>query len=669
MSPGARLAVGACCLVLGFPVAGEPYVDQVLDDGPQPALVLERELARESGWPRGWRLEANAARDSGAQNVRSTGLALSGYLDTPDYGSLSLSGTLSTTRQYDIRGDIRSPTARLWRLDQRALPLDDGWIGNHSVGDLAVSQVPMTRGFGRIGLPSSPLEGATMEYSRGSDTLLTASLGRPGVYSGLGVNGFNPARGRLSGLGGQRMWAGANGQASTVAFQLSDAHRIAEPGNPGLDQNVQGFWSAYRWEGYAPWSDGVAPGPLAVWQRAGGLQLQANAMRSSSETDSASVPRLQDRGAGIWLDAQWRSSWLQQAAGLFYLQPHLRWGTYTAVSDLRGLYWRGDLSTRQWQLSGSAEWTDSVSGANGPAAFSNITARYRFDTRNSVLAAASVRRINAPGESLQAGWEHASDWGQTQWLADVLRAPGRRSARMGVDHNFIFASSSSVAVSAALQQANDAGGASRLFGWGLAGSVRPWPSVSLEANVRMSRGGGGQQVNGNVGFTWNIDSNWSLLGQLSSAYGEDPLANVLVSPLTQAATQVVPSAFSARRLQVTLRYEDRAGQAMAPIGGAPGTGAGGITGIVFFDGNNNGRREASEAGVPDITIRLDDRYITRTDAQGRYVFPAVAAGVHRLQVVPDNVPLPWNPATPEPQSVHVLVRSESTLDFGMRREP
>ena len=257
MNASARLAVAAWCLALGLPVAADTYVDQVLDDGPQPTLVLEREIARESGWPRGWRLEANAARDSGAQIARSTGLSLSGYLDTPDYGALSLSGTISTTQQSVDRADTRGPTAHLWRFDQRALPLDGGWVGNHSAGDLAVSQVPMARGFGRIGLPASPMEGASAEYSRGTDTLLNAFLGRPGAYSGLGVNGFNPSRGRLSGFGAQHMTAGVDG-SSALAFQYSDAHGIADPANPALDQNVLGFWTGYRWEGEAPWSGAVA---------------------------------------------------------------------------------------------------------------------------------------------------------------------------------------------------------------------------------------------------------------------------------------------------------------------------------------------------------------------------------------------------------------------------
>ena len=61
-------------------------------------------------------------------------------------------------------------------------------------------------------------------------------------------------------------------------------------------------------------------------------------------------------------------------------------------------------------------------------------------------------------------------------------------------------------------------------------------------------------------------------------------------------------------------------------------------------GSANGRREASEGGVPGVTLILDRRFVTRTDAQGRYEFPAVAEGEHVIEVSSDNVPLPWTPA-------------------------
>ena len=82
----------------------------------------------------------------------------------------------------------------------------------------------------------------------------------------------------------------------------------------------------------------------------------------------------------------------------------------------------------------------------------------------------------------------------------------------------------------------------------------------------------------------------------------------------------------------------------------------------------NGRREASEAGVPGVTVILDRRFVTRTDAQGRYDFPAVAAGEHVIEVSSDNVPLPWSPALREPVRIRLYVRQLTTQDFAVQRD-
>ncbi|MDB5941589.1 MAG: hypothetical protein JWQ13_1155 [Ramlibacter sp.] len=667
MSPSVRKGLGASLLALALPAAAEPYVDKVLEEGNQPSLAMTLELPRSSGWPRGWRVEYDLARDSGLQRSTSKGISFSGFLDTPGYGALSLSAAVSRTEQQDAAsrqgGDDAAP---LWRFDQRAFPLDGGWMANHSVGALVSLQVPMARGFGRIALPSSPLEGVTAEYLLGEQTTLNASLGRPGLYSGLGVNGFNPGRGRLAFAGGQQALPGP-ASSSSLAFQLFDASGIADSSNPAADQGVRGLWSAWRWEGVAPWADQVAAGGLPVWQREGGLQLQVNAMTSSATRDPAAAGLGHESGKGVWVDAQWRSQWLRQAAGVFQLEPNLRWGTYGAISDIRGIYWRGDVSTRRWQLTTSTEWTDSVSGTSGPSVFGNVSGRYRMDTRNTALAALSVRQAGANGVSAQLGWEHASDLGQTQWLADVLRAGTRRSMRLGIDHSFLLAADSALSLSAALERVHLPERDTRAFSWGVIGSTRPWSRVSVDANLRGSQGGGARQISGTLGVAWAIDPRWSVLAQFTSVRGEDPEAFALISTLTQAATSVTP-VISARRFQLTLRYEDRAGSSVAPLGGAPGMGAGGIAGVVYLDADNNGRREASEAGVPNVTMVLDGRYVTRTDAQGRYEFPWVVAGEHRVQLQPDNVPLPWNPVQRDAVAAHVLVRSTTTTDFALQRD-
>lgn len=666
MIRGAWKALSASLLALALPVSAQPYIDKVLDDGPQPALVLTQELARSGGWPRGWRVEYNIASDSGIQRATSQGISISGFVDTPNHGALSVSAAVNRSEYRDEFSRVGGDASRLWRVDQRMLPLNDGWMANHSAGALSSLQVPLARGFGRIGLPSSPMEGVTAEYLHGGTASVNAALGRPGLYSGLGVNGFDPARGRLLFAGGQQGFAGPTG-SSALAFQLFDASGIADSVNPAMDQDVRGLWSAWRWEGAAPWAGQVAGGPLPLWQREGGMQVQLNAMTSRSTGELAGGGRRQESGSGAWVDAQWRSQWLQQAAGVFYLQPKLRWGTYHAVSDLRGVYWRGDVATRRWQVSTSTEWTDSVSGVNGQNLFANVSGRYRVDTRHTAFGALAVRRLGASGASAQLGWEHTSDLGQTRWIADMLRASTRRSMRIGVDHSFLLAEGSSFALSAALERIRNEGRELKALSWGVVGSTRPWANFSIDANLRGAHGGGARQINGSIGFAWAVHPGWSLLGQVSSVRGEDPETFALVSTLSQAAAAVTP-VVSARRVQLTLRYEDRAGTTFAPLGGAPGMGSGSIQGTVYFDADNNGRREASEAGVPNITVILDRRFVARTDAQGRYEFPWVVAGEHSLQIQADNVPLPWNPVVRDPVPASVLVRNTTNTDFALQRD-
>ncbi len=666
MNRSARKTLGACLLALALPVAAQPYVDKVLEEGPQPALVLTQELSRRDGWPRGWRVEYNLARDSGVQRSTSQGISVSGFVDTPNHGALSVSAALNKTEQRDQFSRAGGGSSSLWRVDQRMLPLDGGWMANHSAGALASLQVPLARGFGRIGLPSSPLEGVTAEYLHGGTSSINASIGRPGLYSGLGVNGFNPARGRLLFAGGQQGQPGPAG-GSSLALQMFDASGVADTADPAMDQNVRGLWSAWRWEGTAPWASRIDAGPLSLWQREGGLQVQFNAMASRAASDLTAGGRREDSGAGAWIDAQWRSQWLQQAAGIFHLQPNLRWGTYNAISDLRGVYWRGDVSTRRWQLSTSTEWTNSASGTDSRSLFANVSGRYRIDTRHTTFGALATRRFGATATSAQLGWERNSEFGQTQWVADMLRGNARRSLRLGMDHTFLLAEGNSLALSAALERVRNENHDIRAVSWGVVGSIRPWSTVSLDANLRGVQGGGARQINGTVGFAWAIDPRWSLLGQVSSIKGDDPETFALVSTLSQAAAAASPT-LAATRVQFTLRYEDRAGAAIAPLGGAPGMGSGSIQGTVFFDADNNGRREASEAGAANITVVLDRRFVTRTDAQGRYEFPWVVAGGHTLQIQPDNVPLPWNPVQREPVPVSVLVRSTTTTDFALQRE-
>jgi hypothetical protein len=520
----------------------------------------------------------------------------------------------------------------------------------------------MARGLGRIFLPFIPISGIGGHWSRGDAVDLNASTGNPGLFTGIDTNGFSPSGGRVSAAGGQVELAGQrNGLSHTeAAVQMVDAHNIAEPGSAsGL--SARSLWAALAWEGAAPWATTFTPGRSdPVPSRSGGIRVQGNLMQSSSNAG--------DRAFGGWLDAAWRTNWLQNTAGIYYLEPNLRWGSIGAASDLRGGYWRADTSARRWNLGWTVEASDSVSGLAGRSVFGNIYGRYSLDTRNTLGATLSLRNGSGSGQAVRVSWDHLSDWGQTQWRGNIQRAGAIRTLFAGVDQTWALPLPFALSTSLGLEQSRGAGVSASIRSWGLLAAYAPTSQFMVDASVRGAHGASSDALNANIGVSWRYNLNWSLIGRYTESRGQDPESAQIVSALTAATLVPVIPTSASRSLQLILRYEDRAGTVSAPLGGAPGTGAGALQGTVFFDADSNGRRDASESGTPNITVVLDRRFVARTDAQGRYEFPWVAAGAHVLQIQTDNVPLPWSPVLRDPVPVSVVVRGTTTTDFALQRD-
>ncbi len=111
----------------------------------------------------------------------------------------------------------------------------------------------------------------------------------------------------------------------------------------------------------------------------------------------------------------------------------------------------------------------------------------------------------------------------------------------------------------------------------------------------------------------------------------------------------------------------RFGIALAPLGGAPASGAGEIAGTVYLDANYNGRLDAGEAGAPNVTVVLDGRFSVQTDSNGRFDFPVVAAGHHVLTVISDNLPLPWTLPNAGRTEIEVATRGRAEASIGAQR--
>lgn len=661
--------------VLDFPLAmaaspTSAYVDRTMDSSVLPDEGLDLKLSEynSAGSLRSLRVDYSVFSQRGASTSLTRAVGVSGFIDTPNYGALSLNANLNQQQLQSTSFGSQSTNttqASTWRVDQRALPLDDGWRANHSAGDINTGSTPLARGLGRVFLPTTPIRGVAGQWYQSDTATWNAATGNTGLFSGIDVAGFQPVGGQVSSIGGQLRLPSSAKTRIDGAVQFMDGRNITDGAGLGNTQNTQGVYATAAWEGMAPWSEGLTPGAAPVNERLGGLRLQGNLVRSASSRDGDAL--------GLWADAAWRSERWRNAAGLFRFEPGLRWGTSTLASDLQGVYWQTETSTRQWQAGVSTELSDRVSsddGLPGQSVFLNLNGRYRLDTRNALGASLNLRGITGPGQSIQLSWEQTNDWGQTQWRSDFAHAGANRSTRLGVDQSWPVVFPAALGTSLAVERTtSDTQSASTGWIWGVLGAVSPAPQWSLDAAVRGTRrNDGANSLNANVGIRWQSYSGWSLSLRYTDSRGQEPLATQVTSAFTTATQVPALNAQANRSLQLLLRYEASAGATSAPLGGLSGSGAGTLIGTVFFDADANGRREASEGGVPGVTVTLDRRYVTRTDAQGRYEFPAVAAGAHVIEVSPDNVPLPWSPAQRDPASVSVSVRNTTTQDFAVQRD-
>jgi hypothetical protein len=124
---------------------------------------------------------------------------------------------------------------------------------------------------------------------------------------------------------------------------------------------------------------------------------------------------------------------------------------------------------------------------------------------------------------------------------------------------------------------------------------------------------------------------------------------------------------SDRSFLVVLRYETEAGSRSIPLGGRPQEGGGRIEGTVYFDANASGTQDANETGAPGVTVALDNRYAVRTDAQGRFSFPFVAAGPRTVSVRNDTLPLPWSVVDDGQVTIDVRLRETTRLSLPVQR--
>ena len=193
--------------------------------------------------------------------------------------------------------------------------------------------------------------------------------------------------------------------------------------------------------------------------------------------------------------------------------------------------------------------------------------------------------------------------------------------------------------------------------------------LSIDGNLQWAtavQGRAAPSTSADVSLTCQLARAWELLFTFYENHVGSWAPLTVTSPIS--APVPVPQASQGQRgIFLTLRWQDSRGGHFVPLGGAPGSGSGRLTGVIYLDANENGRYDAGEAGAPNVTVILDGRFSVRTDTNGRFDFPAVAAGHHVLTVQSDNLPLPWTLNNQGRTEVEVGTRDRVDVNIGALR--
>lgn len=623
------------------------YVDQVIE-GLEPEVLDDAQTYDydKTGWPRFLKLEARlGTQPFDEQRSAKLGFSAYGVLETPNHGTLSLDGNHAPE---DSDGTLT--------LRQTQMPLGGGWLANHSLGYIDTPAPGITRLPSRVFVPTSILEGLSGEWEQPArGWQLQAATGEPGRLEILPATGFQRLPGRRTVLGAQ--WRlGADAAADPLGLSLKGWTVAAQHENA---RGVSNFETPR-----APEDVVDADATLLA------LRFEADRYRLKAHAVSSNNSALEGGRSGYWIDGEWDEGPRQYGAGLYRLEQGLNWANLPMVNDVSGAYLRASWRTRQWSADTSVDWLRSISGRSNDGFYSTTGARWRLGRDSSFGAGFSILRFDGDAWTSYGDLRWGNDWGTSGLRLELEGGDSRGSVQqISYDQEWPvpqgWALNTSLGLGRAGARASTNQPAENLWSAALSVNAPLSSRAGLRGNLATENGSSGQRRQSiNLGANWRIDPRWSLEGSYVRTTGRSRTRFTL-DPLAPPETQENTNAY--RSFFVVLRYEWQAGSRSVPLGGSATDGGGRITGTVYFDDNRSGSQEASEAGVPNVTVFLDNRYAVRTDNQGRFEFPFVATGARTVTVRNETLPLPWSVVNDGQVRVDVRLRDSTSISLPVQR--
>ena len=645
------------------PVAGPAYQDRYLSGGTLTPDISTGDYSTSdtTGLARSVRVDAVASvlQGEGANTQPAThenGIIVNAQWDTVSYGAWSAdaAGRIGgDANRSGLAGAGNSNAS--FSLHERGMPFDDGWQTDNALGDVNAPLINLERTQPRFLLAQGPMLGAETEWRGPAGLQIIAGGGEPGIYNGIKVPTFDTLGGSTATVGAQ--WAPA--PQWTLGGEFAAAHDVT-PYFLSLDPSLP---AAAATNVRISSNTGIVS---AAWQQ-GASRAQFNLIDGTLDGNGNAL--------GGWADFSHTRGGMTQTFGAFHIDPNLSWGNQLITSDVQGGYYRLDYQSRRWLADFGVDEVKSVSGNGSSTTFVNGDARYQLSRDLGVGGVANVRYSDHnTAWSLEGYFDNVNPWGTGRVQADYATDPQTSDTTLTLQQTWNLHAGTRLSTTAAVDRIRSTAiptlpQDSTIARLAIYGGSDLTARLSLDGSIQWAtavQGRAAPSTSADVSLTYEIARSWQLL----FSYYENRIGSwtplVVTSPLAPPTPTPLPSQ-GERGFFLTLRYQAARGAHFVPLGGIAGSGSGRLSGVIYLDANENGRFDAGETGAANVTVILDGRFSVRSDANGRFDFPAVVAGHHVLTVQSDNLPLPWTVTNAGHTEVDVSTRDRTEVNIGALR--
>jgi hypothetical protein len=624
------------------PPVAAGYVDQLIDPATADKLYAD-ELLDEETEPQGRRFFSieyqHYQERQDPDDLTENGLLLNWRRETLDYGDFHLeaSGRKSDSDQQfsDTSGNGR------FILNQFGFVLDQNRVMDNTLGVLRSASDPMITSSFRLNLTSTLLAGGQSTVRHNGLSTLYATAGRIGRLDTGQIQGFDFEDGEQYGLGYSRQLA-TNWRAGAHVVNVSGSNTTTDHQSGTAAVQYQSPDNNIRYVGH---------------------------VLADSEGKY-----------GVWADGDNRINRWRHRYGLFRLDPKLLWSDNEPNNDQQGGYLRSEMTTLRYDLTTGLDLTQTNIDDRNDRAGNNlyngfVNGSWRMDRKTSLGGTLTLRgsdkRDDLIGDDtrnaiLSSYVSHAFPFGTTrlQLLASRLEEGSDTGNGFGViwdqdwnaTRNLTLSSTLSHETENGLDDSEDRSSAALLFRHDVSTSLN-WNGDVSYTHIDKEKGSSQDTANASLAVAWRFLPNWDASLRATWNKVDNALENTGADFSDDEKT-----------LLFSIRYSESRGQPFLLMGeDTEASGYGEVTGVVFFDENGDGRRQAGERAAAGVFVYLDRRYQTVTDRDGRYVFNPVPAGAHDVILAQEDLPLPWGLLDETPRPVQVDVRGSAVLDFGLRR--